>query len=169
MDRLEQLRELNIHTDEVLELFSREELLSALGFDRASDYLDEVSIGDAVDYYGSDLLDFFDINDYWDADSAYDRYGSDLLDFFDGYSYTADWSASDHIDYYGDSSYMLEVLLENYVGVATISDKIIDTIHQRDIERLVELLGGSSNTKSKHKILVDFMKAHNEVLRCTKN
>ena len=167
MDRLEQLRELSISTDEVLELFSREELLSALGFDRASDYLDEVTIGDAVDYYGSELIDHFDINDYWDAESAYDRYGSDLLDFFEGYYNTDDWGASDHIDNYGDSSYMLEVLLEQYVGVETVSDKIKDTIHQKDIERLIGLLGG--NSKSKHKVLVDFMRAHNEVLTCTKN
>ena len=161
-ERLEQLLGLGITPDEVLELFPRDQLLSTLGFDRTSDYLDEVPIVDAINYYGErSLIEFFDISDYWGAEDAYDRYGSDLLDYFGDYSYTAEWSATDYIENYGDNDYMLEVLLESYIDAETLHTKVVTTMRVEEIDKLSELLGAR---RSKRLALVDFMKAQKEVL-----
>lgn len=160
-ERLHELVLLDISIDEVLELFPREELLSALGFDRTSDYLEEVPIADAVNHYGeSELIEFFDISDYWDAEDAYNRYGSDLLDFFGNYSNTSDWSAEDHIDAYGDPSYMLEVLLEYYIDSNRLYVAIMN-LDAIEVDKLSEALGARKSVRS---LLVDMLKAQREVL-----
>lgn len=160
-ERLHELILLDISIDEVLELFPREELLSALGFDRTSDYLDEVPIADAVNYYGErELIEFFDVSDYWDAEDAYNRYGTDLLDFFGDYSDTSDWSASDHIDCYGDSAYMLEVLLESYIDYDELHTAIMN-LEAAEVDKLAEALGARKSVRS---LLVDMLKAQREVL-----
>lgn len=160
-ERLHELALLDISVDEILELFPREELLSALGFDRASDHLDEVGIVDAVNYFGErELIEFFDITDYWDAEDAYDRYGSELLEYFSAYDNTSDWSAADHIDRYGDSAYMLEVLLEHYITHEELYIAIMN-LKATEVDKLAQALGARKSVRS---LLVDMLKAQREVL-----
>jgi len=156
------LLSLDITVDEVIELFGKDTLLSALGFDQPCDFLDEVTINDAIEHFGeSSIVDELDINDYWDDDDAVERYGTSLLEHFDSYTNTDDWCATDYIEGYGDSVYLLEVLLNNYLEVSDLHEVIMnfpETYKQ-------ELLDYFNVVPKKHTLLGALLKAQYNVLK----
>lgn len=109
---------------------------------------------------GSSIAERIDIANYWNDDDAYDRYGSDLLDYFDGYHYTGEWTASDHISDYGDSTQMLEVLLEDWVNHEQLFTAIMN-MQASEVDKLSEALGAR---KSKRLMIMDIMKAQRKLL-----
>lgn len=150
-----------IDIDWVMANYSRDELLSALGFDQPSDFLDEVTVADAVDYYGEfAVVEHITISDHWDMEDAYNRYGSEYMeDYYSDYQNTSDWTVADFIDGYGDSVYMLEVLLERYVPV----DQLYEALPNSYEEPLVKLI--NPKPKVRHELVGALLKANYENLR----
>lgn len=150
-----------IDIDWVIANYSREELLSALGFDTPTDFLSEVTVSDTIEHFGeSTIADNIDINEYWDSETAYNRYGTELLDYFDTYYNLDGWGACDHIEYYGDYDYMLEALLKHFLSVKRIGDVLKYTLSEEDLLELQEKLGVAP--KVKHDILEALLKANYE-------
>ena len=151
MSREEILSYLDPTADEVLDHLSRGTLMSALGFDRPNDFLDEVNLGDVMAYFDeSDIVERINLESYWDSDDAYNRYGSDLMDHFDVYDYIPDdyvydtiretWGASEVREAYGDDEALL--------------DHLLDIVSVKDTVNILEDNGGILHELAKRELIV---------------
>jgi hypothetical protein len=174
MSRQEILEHLNLTTDEVIEHFGRDTVLSALGLYRPMDFLDEVTLEDVIAYYNEgDIAERINLEDYWDSDDAYNRYGSDLLEHFDIYDYISDtytyddvrdnWSAEEVCDAYGDDTGLLGHLFD------TLSVKHTVGILVNHPYVMLELVNSKPevklNVSFKQDVLTKLLKAQREVLQ----
>lgn len=152
--------------DEVLENFSREELLSALGFDTPSDYLEKVTRNDALEYFGEDaLIENIDMDQFWSIDDAYDRYGHDLLDYFPDHIVTEGWNASDYIAHHNDPCGLLEVLLRDHIDPEVLTYAIGNSFSSKEIQELSHHFDAEGFRNRKSEILDALLKLQKESLK----